>query len=241
MKNLRAFTLAEVLITLGVIGVIAALTLPALIQKYQEKQTVVKLKKELSIFQQAYNMALQNYGTPDNWEIIGNRNAEGAKNIYDILSQYLKIAKNCEQNEGCFAQGYYKRVGGSDWTTIDDDFSGLKLHRFILADGTLAYIQTRSASCESNGFECAFIGIDINGKNKPNTFGKDLFIFILTKNGIIPRGMQNTTGSSFDDECKIKESGVTNGWACAAWVIYNENMDYLHCNDLSWEGKHKCD
>ena len=45
--NKKAFTLVEVLITLGIIGVVAAMTLPALIQKQHRKETSVKLKKVL--------------------------------------------------------------------------------------------------------------------------------------------------------------------------------------------------
>ena len=46
----KAFTLAEVLITLGIIGIVAAMTLPAIIQKQQDKITVTKLKKMYSVF-----------------------------------------------------------------------------------------------------------------------------------------------------------------------------------------------
>ena len=53
----KAFTLAEVLITLGVIGVVAAMTLPSLIQKHNEKVIVTQLKKVYSTFSQAYKMA----------------------------------------------------------------------------------------------------------------------------------------------------------------------------------------
>ena len=53
MKN-RAFTLAEVLITLGIIGVVAAMTLPTVVNKYKEKETVTKLKKFYSIISQSY-------------------------------------------------------------------------------------------------------------------------------------------------------------------------------------------
>ena len=53
-NDLPAFTLAEVLITLGIIGVVAAMTMPVLIQNHQEKVTVTRLKKAYSILSQAY-------------------------------------------------------------------------------------------------------------------------------------------------------------------------------------------
>ena len=63
----KGFALAEVLITLGIIGIVAAMTLPALVQKNQEKVTVTKLKKVYSILSQAYQFAVNDYGTPDLW------------------------------------------------------------------------------------------------------------------------------------------------------------------------------
>lgn len=46
-KRILSFTMAEVLITLGIIGIVAAMTLPALIQKYQKQETSARLKKIL--------------------------------------------------------------------------------------------------------------------------------------------------------------------------------------------------
>ena len=58
------FTLAEVLITLGIIGVVVALTLPALIANHREKETVVRLKKAYSTLSNAYTEVLNDYGDP---------------------------------------------------------------------------------------------------------------------------------------------------------------------------------
>ena len=66
-KNKRAFTLAEVLITLGIIGVVAAMTIPTLMQKYYEKQTVTKVIEIQSIVSQALKLVEEDYDTPENW------------------------------------------------------------------------------------------------------------------------------------------------------------------------------
>ena len=58
MKNISAFTLSEVLITLGVIGIVAAMTLPSLIGRWQEKVTVAKLEHAYSLLSQAYVKAI---------------------------------------------------------------------------------------------------------------------------------------------------------------------------------------
>lgn len=78
--------------------------------------------------------------------------------------------------------------------------------------------------------------------------GKDMFYFkLVPDNGMLPNGLPYTnskylTGNpqNFTGQCNLSKNGGTNGRECTAWVIYNGNMDYLHCNDLSWDGKHKC-
>jgi hypothetical protein len=66
------------------------------------------------------------------------------------------------------------------------------------------------------------------------------FAFALTKGGIIPFGTQADTKYPFTSKC-VNYTNSADRLGCAAWVIYNENMDYLHCDDLSWDGKTKCD
>lgn len=89
---------------------------------------------------------------------------------------------------------------------------------------------------------CGGLHVDINGSKGPNTFGKDFFLFYVTKYGIIPAGSSSdNTEYSFSKRCSVAaKNEYANGNGCTAWVIINENMDYLHCSDLSWTGKHSC-
>lgn len=244
----KGFTLADVLITLGVIGIVAAMTLPVLIGHWQEKITVSKLKKLYSVLNQAYTRAVEDNGGPESWDLKGLNSFEGAKNIHNNMAPFLSVLQNCGQEKGCFYDGYYKTKSGSNWSKIEQP-GFLGMYKFVLQDGTALYIQTRSADCtegKDSGLSlaakniCAFIVADINGAAKPNVWAKDLFAFQLTKYGIIPRGgwyNDNDAASSFYSGCLNSKS---TGWACAAWVIFNENMDYLRCDDLSWNGKTKC-
>lgn len=74
--------------------------------------------------------------------------------------------------------------------------------------------------------------------------GVEVFTFAFTKKGFVPIGRQGTPSyGSFEQYCNPENASVSadaQGRGCAAWVIFNGNMDYLHCNDLSWSGKHKC-
>ena len=83
--------------------------------------------------------------------------------------------------------------------------------------------------------------IDTNGiKNPPNTVGKDIFYFALKNNDtIIPQGTPQFR--PFNSLCDKTKKGLNlNGYGCAAWVIQYKNLDYLHCDDLKWNGKHRC-
>lgn len=231
-----AFTLAEVLITLGIIGVVASITIPTLMQKKAEQETVGMLKKEYSVLSQAYTMAVQENGTPDNW-------STDSSTMLKTLVPYLKVVKNCDTGIGCLATDYKYLNNVSIGSTDANDTSYAKAQ---LADGSLIATSMRSSSCAaaSRGNTaalssiCGVVGIDINGLKSPNQLGRDYFFFYITKVGVIPYGTQPETTQSFTAACK--DVSTYAGFGCTAWVMYNENMDYLHCNNLSWEGPTKC-
>lgn len=244
-KNIEymfAFTLAEVLITLGIIGIVAAITIPSLIQNSQEKATVSQLKKTYSTLSQAVALAVQEYGTIDTWD-LGNYGDTGkAINIFNKLSPYLKISKTCTGpvSNGCNPKNSYNLSGGSyawNWDTVQ--------YRAELVDGTYLYVINGTANCISNFGTtanlkqgCAYIYADINGSKSPNTIGKDIFLFYLLKNQLFPTGTANDTNYVFSSDC-AKESASW-GNSCTAWVLYNENMDYLECTGLNWGVKIAC-
>ena len=86
----KGFTLAETLITLGIIGVVAALTIPTLMKKYYEKQTVSRLRETQSILSQAIKMAEDEYGDVEGWGIV---NSEASNNLVgERVTQFMKVA-----------------------------------------------------------------------------------------------------------------------------------------------------
>lgn len=255
LKN--GFTLAEVLITLGIIGIVAAMTLPTVVQKHQEKVTVAKLKKMHSVLNQAFLMAVNENGTPDLWGYVASSSAEtdpdkiaADKNGKDIVINkflpYLKTTSVCYYNDSkCNNNSLYTRPRHSlDGTP----FSNFGTPRIFLADGsTIDIFYMASPSCTTVAGTtkpmrniCGEVFIDINGIKPPNATGKDMFWFRITKFGIFPGGTETDTSRSFEEYCNISRKNELNGYGCAAWVIYNENMNYLHCSDLSWKGKKKC-
>lgn len=227
-----AFTLAEVLITLGIIGVVAAMTMPSLIQNYQEKATVTKLKKCYSLVSQAYVSILNDEGGSDTLQ------AGDDLEMMEKFGKYLKYQKTCGRNKGCFPNVTYKSVTGNGYSKWEDDTTDRS--RAILTDGTLIMFN-KSAMLGGNegNYLYAQIYVDINGFKGPNQLGRDFFYFYISPEKIVPAGAKALEEKN-EDQKFTKNCIQQNGYACAAWVIYNENMDYLHCKDLSWDGKHSC-
>ena len=241
------FTLAEVLITLGIIGVVASMIIPTLMQNAQDREIISGLKKTFSVLSSAYTMAVQEEGEPDTWGITAD--IAGRVTILNKIKPYLKILKDCspDAKRGCFpTDENYK------WLTNDDDMVFDNIGRsLILADGSIILGQSVvSATCNSSTFGstlalkhiCGIYLVDVNGFKKPNTMGKDTFLFYLTKYGIVPVGSSAETWMPFTAHC-VNAGGISNGQGCAAWVIYNENLDYTKCaTELTsgWTGQTHC-
>lgn len=87
-----AFTLAEVLITLGIIGVVAAMTMPALIEYHQKSVISSRLKKFYSSINQAIKLSEVDNGSSEYWDYPENDNVPELKEFYDkYLGKYLKV------------------------------------------------------------------------------------------------------------------------------------------------------
>lgn len=85
----EAFTLAEVLITLGIIGVVAALTIPTLIQSYKKREIETSLQKIYSTVNQAIKKAELDYGEYENWEFT----SDGSNALDQYFIPYLNVSK----------------------------------------------------------------------------------------------------------------------------------------------------
>lgn len=221
-----AFTLAEVLITLAIIGVVAALTLPGFINETKKQETVSQVKKVYSVLSQAFALAESDGKEVKDWGWLANNSSQGARNAVSVLAPYLNITKNCGTNTGCFPAVQYPSLNNVGFMDIDGDATYAK---FILNDGSLIGIISRSPDCSyvfgtnpalSNA--CGIIFTDVNGFKGPNKMAKDLFVFYITKYGVYPRGIASDTGYPPSDCAK-----TGTGKACAAWIIEKGSMDYL--------------
>lgn len=249
LKELMAFSYAEIMITMGVIGIIATHTLPVIYDDFQKSLTMIKLQKNYAVVFTGIDTAIKENGSPDNWGLGAPGDATGLSNFNSVVSQYFRLNENCNTDAGCFPDTNYKNMKGvANPNELDQDTNFTK---FRLMDGTSIALATLDETCnldwgntEKLQHVCGEIYIDINGDSSPNTYGKDLFGFILTKYGIVPMGtVEQTSGQSFSAACSQNSNAnfkYENGLSCTAWIMYRSNMDYLDCNGLNWKNKPSC-
>lgn len=196
------FTLAEVLITLGIIGVVAALTMPVLVGNYQKKQTVTKLKRAFSVLSQAVLMSELDNESTEFW----NYNLE-AKEFYDIyLKKYLITTEDVQFSEIRKVVTYrYLNNVEAEGAIGNNNSYAIKLN-----DGTFVIIDGWFDAIEGNSRNIIF---DINGLAKPNKIGRDVFYFRLyKKKGLIGYDESGDQGcernaSGYSCSQKIMEDG----------------------------------
>lgn len=198
-QNKKAgFTLAEILITLGVIGVVAAITIPSLISNNQKKAYVTGLQKFNSQFQQGMKNYMQKVGCSD---LTCTNLFEGQNYMGGDADAWATNATSQLANVFSGAQFYGNQNGQVNTfrTTLLGGASSDENFRFgfafRLADGTLINIQdddsgncTRWSAATAGARlrnACAEILVDVNGIKKPNIAGRDYFIFELGNDGLL--------------------------------------------------------
>lgn len=207
----KAFTLAEVLITLGIIGIVAAMTLPSVIQDTQNKELQALFLKAYSSLQQAVNRA--NYEEQDLYSLysggyVGSQD-EGI-HIHEILGKQFAGATIKNDNPKRNDIKTYNNAA-TNTCTFDDGY--------ILSAGQMdIFFET---VCN------IFITVDINGGKKPNRLGYDIFTFVLGKQDkLIPVGSPESKNyrmcvsgspsdlSNLDMTCSTASNSAFNGVGC---------------------------
>ena len=222
-----AFTLAEVLITLGIIGVVAAMTMPTLIANHQKKQTVVALKRAYTVISNALQMARAEHGDPELWELGENNNIQDSSDFADMfLIPYLNVIKTCgtDTSGGCSYE--YTALNGN--ATSASSLS--QFTRFVLNDGTIVFVRSQNDPGAVTFPKIIYINVDINGFKKPNKSGRDYFQFAVAletnEDMYKPTGRLNASGQSQTRET-ITGSGPSacsrnsQGNYCAALIMHD--------------------
>ncbi len=226
--NKKGFTLAEVLITLGIIGVVAAITIPGLMTAHKAARMRSQFLKSYSTIQQVFRqMEADDIST----DISSYQGQMGS--FYNAFKVYLKGVQECgvysnTKNEyPCLGSKIYyknpykliKGQGGLGWGLFDDG-------QLVLPDGTWLAIEN------PNGGNHVWVFVDINGSTTPpNRLGYDLFTFEFINGELRTMGDIETTYNDLEKYCSLSSSDGMNGIACAhkakirtdyfKWVIKN--------------------
>ena len=232
-----AFTLAEVLITLGIIGIVAALTMPAVINNTQDIEFKSMFKKQYSTISQAFQRVYFDLGYE-----IDTSDWTQMPDYICALADVLKVAEsglNCEKlkslsgnytnGETHFSEAIKNKnvewLADGEWFTKQKQYlalnPGYKNLTFIMPDG---------AMINFNCFRQIFV--DVNGTKKPNVVGRDIFYFVLPPKSTTPNFFAtnnaytdvngcsganfttNITKDNYEEDCKNGS-----GWGCSPLYI----------------------
>ena len=204
-KKANGFTLAEVLITLGIIGIVAAMTLPTLITNYQKRATIAKLKRAYSVIKQAYLMSYDQVGDPAADDAFSMGIDSYFKTYWApyIKGTVCKSYKECGYNSGA----PWIQANG---TALPTGVVAGGRTTFYTTDGVLYVVFISGGGSNGEDVPISYVICDINGAKKPNQLGKDVFYFqrIADEKG---NDMQfygyRTSNASINSDCSTRGSG----------------------------------
>ena len=186
VKKKLAFTLAEDLITLGIIGAVAAMTLPTIYGAVEERIFENRTKHAVSLISNAATTYMANNQL---YSLASVRNCKSERykgtnyctkqlgpNLQQMIESTLKIARKCDNVEDCYTSTFMMPDGSSKKT--EETILGESTYELL--DGYILNIKRMNDTFDNDYIE---IWLDINGKDDPNTLGEDLWYFALDKVG----------------------------------------------------------
>ena len=249
MKNIKrfAFTLAETLTILAILGVLATIMITNLVNSIQDSIEITQIKKAYSMISNAFSMAIVENGPLKTWnwpEPTARKSIKNTVFLSEKLSEYLPVQRFCGNTTGCFNYGY-----GSThkFKTLNDFNGGSELHtdnpnlytsKMILKNN-MRIAFAMGYPDFTNQWDYYHMKIDINGPIGPNRYGYDVFHIFYNSNGLLSFNSYVAKQASFCNKYSIAPSNTTStpsldGVSCIYWVIKHNNMNYKR-RDISRE------
>lgn len=227
-RGYPAFTLAEILITLGIIGIVAAMTIPTLLNNTDKKDSYTALQKAISVISQvATEIRTEN----------GNSMANLATNQIEfqkLFTPYMKTVNVCinqTDSANCYIQNTetISNLQGGAFGGVTNMFSTYP--KVTTQDGFVYIFYLLKPDCTNDKYQrsgnnelCGQIIVDINGKKLPNTVGKDLFYISINKYNVTP--YTNMSAPPIDGRCILPTTEDYNGVDCAHRAIVEGGIYY---------------
>ena len=214
-KKFKGFTLAETLITLTILGVIAAATIPGLVMHMQKSETVTGMKKAYSTLSNAITkFDNENYvtGYVKFWKTDDE--------LFEGITKQINTEKICEKDtEGCFTDKPLKALNNSSI----EAYNG-KDYTFRATDGICYQFSIGADAAATMGISpdditkaIGTFAADVNGDTGPNKIGRDIFFYVFVEGkGIVPAGYYNHSDCTPDGQ----------GYGCAGRLMQEGKMKY---------------
>ena len=206
-----AFTLAEVLITLGIIGVVAAMTIPNLISHYQKESTATQLKKTYSTIAQAVRMSESENEEVAGWDMSN-------KNRIEVFDKYLAPYLKCSKKDINAGDIKYYNPSGTQETGLAIMRGGAAVYtllsgvQLIVNNGVVTGVDPIKGAGTGMG-----LIVDLNGYNtKPNRFGRDTFFLLVTteKGSILHYSDDGELGTVQRTRKQLKDGPSNQNYQC---------------------------
>lgn len=240
----KGFTLAEVLITLGIIGIVAAMTMPSLVANHRKKETAIKVKKAYSLLSQVFQRSIADNGDPINWEFEHDIPGASQKCGDTYIAPYLNVIKRCGASDEGDCETKILPLNGGAFAI----YSSRDSAKYFLKDGSMIVVKPNvydvvdSVTGETIRMNAIRIYVDINGAKKPNTWGKDFFYFVYMRGpatqyaDVNGRFLPNGSIYSVEELLSVTTTGNAchknnAGWGCAS-LIMKQNWEITE--DYPW-------
>ena len=203
------FTLAEVLVTLGIIGVVSAMTVPSLIQNYQRQSYVTQLHK----FYNELSQALVRYQNDRNAVNLTEAGLSSNAALKTFMNNYFKVVQSCDTaSSPCFAASY-RRLDGVGMGELNSAES------YVIASGAAI----RPLYSKDNQKIVNFL-VDINGQKGPNIWGRDIFVIGAYNNGLLDSWAEDVVSAPLTKE---EREAAPDTWKAFADIL-NDNWEMTY-------------
>lgn len=218
-KFFSAFTLTELLIALAILGALAGMAIPSLMEGLQKKQLTLQLKNTIAGIQQiAHNqmiakntkdLTLTDFNSPE--KLLSEKN--------------FPIVKSCEKAADCWTESY-KKISGNTASTryLEGDNRSIILKNGAIISYGLSNSATKGLPSDSDDRDIGIFRIDINGIDKPNMIGRDVFWFYISKKGKILNHSQ-VSGGDYNEADAIAGCKAETFITACLTVIQENNWD----------------
>ena len=222
----KAFTLTEVLITLTVIGVIAAITMPVISANANRAASAEGCKKGFVVLSEALELAKLNQPL-DNWSF----ESENTEDNYKRIKPFIRIQKECINTTGCWATTTKALSPNSSGLISYFSSNGItngcaKTVSFVTTDGMyMSMANCKPFDYDTDTHERAktiVFAVDTNGGKGPNRIGEDIFMYTLGKKELLPQGL-TATNSNRRGNCS-RSTGQ--GTDCTAVILKEGKINY---------------